>query len=554
MPRGGDPARDFDREDAIHLLFGNGTGRFPEAPTQFLLHGIGSSSAIGDLDADGHLDLVVGGYGIGTSGVAVALGDGRGGFGEARWRALAADRVQFIADVDGDGLRDVVTTNEGRRTGTRNGHVSILFGSGGTSPDRVRSYPVAPTSIVAELHDANGDGIQDLVVLKDGEPPDGPVVPHLAGVQVLPGIGGGEFGPAILTEFVYHPRTFAAGEFDEDGILDFVVEGGECGRWVPALNLYRGRGDGTFYFTGPVCASDSVSALAARDVDRDGHLDVVAILGGRLGVYFGDGNGGLPRLRRFSVGVYPGNGLHFADLDRDGLEDLVTGTLDGPVALAGDGAGEFASPRGFRAVGGEYELARYLGGVGDIDEDGLLDLVTVSQNGYVTVLRNRSFTCNARKCLRGNVNVTAGGAEAVLRINGESGDERGVATLAPREPITVSLATSTAGPRAARYALWVWSGLEIVPIDLRVGGGIVGCLVNPSPAHAGHLPQPTGCRVVGLPLGPCSTGNAPAPMTIRRQRGVGRGASFTIQGVIEDRGSSSPIGLSVTNALRVRVP
>ena len=67
-----------------------------------------SNITAGDLDADGHVDLVVKGT---FSGLRVLLGDGKGGFVEQRYATGGGPANLVLADVNGDGRLDVLTAN-----------------------------------------------------------------------------------------------------------------------------------------------------------------------------------------------------------------------------------------------------------------------------------------------------------------------------------------------------------------------------------------------------------------------------------------------------------
>ena len=78
----------------------------------------------------------------------------------------------------------------------------------------------------------------------------------------------------------------------------------------------------------------------------------------------------------------PAESLVMVDFDQDGNQDLVTGDR-GVRILLGSGDGSFRCQE-------EYALGRRTGplAVGDLDEDGLMDLVMLSYTG-VSVLMNR---------------------------------------------------------------------------------------------------------------------------------------------------------------------
>jgi len=136
--------------------------------------GVVRAVALADLDRDGALDIVAA---RGDSTVSVCLGDGAGRFGSA----INRDVGQFpaalaVGDVNNDGRLDVVVAN------VDDGSISILLGDGtGGLPTRTDIPTGAQPSAVA-LADLNRNGRLDIVVLNFGDEnlrilPDGGTVP-----------------------------------------------------------------------------------------------------------------------------------------------------------------------------------------------------------------------------------------------------------------------------------------------------------------------------------------------------------------------------------------
>ncbi|PSQ73503.1 MAG: hypothetical protein BRD34_02105, partial [Bacteroidetes bacterium QH_6_64_77] len=91
-----------------------------------------SSSTLGDVDGDGHLDLVITGFGGIRPMSTLYLGDGSGGFSEADAGLTGVGSgSSTVGDVDGDGNPDLVITGF-----SDNGPTTTLYlgdGSGGFS-------------------------------------------------------------------------------------------------------------------------------------------------------------------------------------------------------------------------------------------------------------------------------------------------------------------------------------------------------------------------------------------------------------------------------------
>ncbi len=142
------------------VLLGNGDGTFTAAagnPT------VGSNSvfgALGDMNGDGKLDLVTANYG--SNNVTVLLGNGNGTFTAASGSPMAvgsAPNSVALGDVNGDGKLDLMVANGD------SDNLTVLLGNGNGTFTAAAGSPVAvghgPTSV--PLGDMNGDGKLDLV-------------------------------------------------------------------------------------------------------------------------------------------------------------------------------------------------------------------------------------------------------------------------------------------------------------------------------------------------------------------------------------------------------
>lgn len=156
----------------ISVLLGNGNGTF-RAAKNFQSGGMYASSvAVADVNEDGKLDVVVANgcndCAVGSY-VGVLLGNGDGTFQTARLYlsgGYIASGVT-VGDINGDGHIDIVALNCGTTYGTcnREDEIGILFGNGdGTFqlPKKYLSGGTHATAIAAA--DLDGDGRLDLVV------------------------------------------------------------------------------------------------------------------------------------------------------------------------------------------------------------------------------------------------------------------------------------------------------------------------------------------------------------------------------------------------------
>ncbi|MCI1187242.1 T9SS type A sorting domain-containing protein [Hymenobacter sp. DH14] len=196
------------------VFFNDGTGTFVKQPDVAVgLRPIGL--ALGDVDNDGDLDFVTangGLYGVPLNTVSIRLNDGHGAFTATPdpTVGVAPQRVA-LGDIDGDNDLDLLVAGNS----TANGSVFWLRNNGsGTFAIISNSYAGgAPRGLA--LGDLDGDGDLDYVVANWDS------TPHIATTSL--NNGSGSFSTRQAVTFTTSPGDVALGDLDGDGDLDLVT-------------------------------------------------------------------------------------------------------------------------------------------------------------------------------------------------------------------------------------------------------------------------------------------------------------------------------------------
>ncbi|MGI8433048.1 MAG: FG-GAP repeat domain-containing protein [Chthoniobacterales bacterium] len=144
---------------SVGVLLGDGKGQFISAPASpFKGPQDPTALAAGDLTGDGNPDLVVGNNG--SRGLQIFIGDGTGRFRPGpELKPAESCYGPSLADLDGDGKLDVVSTSTGDAQ-----TFSYWLNRGGGTFSPAHSLPCAKGANTLRVADIDHDGLPDLLV------------------------------------------------------------------------------------------------------------------------------------------------------------------------------------------------------------------------------------------------------------------------------------------------------------------------------------------------------------------------------------------------------
>ncbi len=332
-----------------------------------------------------------------------------------------------------------------------------------------RGLDVAPLTIAAG--DFNADGILDFVTLGNGSGTDNP--PLAAGLYATVDLGGppptGILGPIS-------PRTAlpSGASFSPQPVVgDFnrdghldIVTGGQS-----AIYFLPGNGDGTF---GTAISSSTESAveggLVAGDFNGDGILDLAVTnpLLDTVSILIGNGDRTFQSAVDYATGTDPTT-VVTSDFNADGKLDLAV--LDGSGAtvsiLMGNGDGTFKPHVEYSAALSGTSLA-----FGDYNIDGIPDIAVLDTQ------------CTSGSCATsGTVNILIGNGDGTFQTQLEFAAE-----ASPTQLVTTSMPPNGSAPTGIAQIAVISNSQStlslLTPLISQSGGNPIPATISISPGNA----------------------------------------------------------------------
>lgn len=342
---------------------------------------------LGDINGDGRPDIVAA---IATPGstnndfeVSIELNNGSGVYKPGQTVDLGPNFVPtaiVTGDFNGDGKLDIAVLSSSAQS-----LYILLQQANGFVEEPIQIVDSTYQTLNMAVADLNGDHLPDIVI------------PAAEGIVMLLNTGAGHFAAPVLA--TTSQATFVVvADMNGDRKEDLLVSSASYGSGGPITVLL---GDGHGGFDAPITQPDLTSVearFAVADFNHDGKPDIAAVANYITGVsiVFGNGDGtfGLPEVTPLSGSVPYGLSVSAADLNGDGIPDIVAlasnssyyGAFTSIVTLINGGTGSFGVPA-------SYSVQQTVGAalIGNLNSDTYPDILVTSfstQESVVSVLFN----------------------------------------------------------------------------------------------------------------------------------------------------------------------
>ncbi|CAF3792437.1 unnamed protein product [Rotaria sp. Silwood1] len=303
------------KSDNVGVLLGHGNGTFSDTVTYSIdIYSCPNNVDLFDLNNDNHLDIIFstlnGGF------IGIFLGYGNGSFQEMTTYSTGSTSSIYdiaIADFNNDGRHDLALTN------IANDEIIIFYGYGNDSFQLARTYSTGfgsgPYAIAtAKLKNNNQT---DIVVTLWGT----------GNVGILTEYVAAEFGnqKTYTTGSAPQPYSVTVGNFNDDSYIDIaIVNSGS-----DTLDVIFNSGNGTFetQISYAIGSNSYPRYVFAGDINKDNHLDLITAnsKNNSINILMGHGNGSFDIPRVYSTGIdsYP-LAVAIGDVNNDNRPDLIT--------------------------------------------------------------------------------------------------------------------------------------------------------------------------------------------------------------------------------------
>jgi hypothetical protein len=262
--------------------------------------------AVGDLNNDGFVDIVV--TNDASSTISIFLNKGNGTFAnKVDYPFSGAVYSIVIGDLNNDGKADLVATD-----GVNN-LVSIFMNTSTTTISFATKvdYTTGSNPNSVAIGDLNNDGKMDLAVANF----------FSDSVSIFINNGNGTFASKVDYTTGTTPVSVAIGDLNNDGKMDLAVVNYSSA----SVSTFLNNGNGTFATKVDYTTGNVPDSVAIDDLNNDGFMDILTASTGQNAViiFLNDSLGNFTSTTTAFTGFQP-NFVATADFNNDGKVDIIT--------------------------------------------------------------------------------------------------------------------------------------------------------------------------------------------------------------------------------------
>ena len=259
-----------------------------------------------------------------------------------------------LGDINNDGKIDAVVAN-GRHWAETN---YIFYNSGKGFNTMTVLDNVSSTSYATELVDLDNDGDLDIVEINDN-------APHK--IYTNDGLGHFKFYSEVAE--VSDARNIAVGDLDNNGFIDFII----TNRGQQNIICFN-NGKLNFDCVKLQTNQNATIDIAIQDLNGDKLPDLVLANRDNIPneILINKGNRQFTKKLDFGSGTFETRSVAVADMNNDGILDIVTGNVSGSnVIYLGDKNFAFNE----KLLFGDEDTPTYSIALADFNKDGFMDIV-----------------------------------------------------------------------------------------------------------------------------------------------------------------------------------
>ncbi|CAF1365769.1 unnamed protein product [Adineta steineri] len=299
------------------VFFGYGNGCFTQRIDLSTGPNAGTYAiAIGDVNKDNQLDIVV--VNRHASNIGVFLGQGDKNFSKQKTFSTGTNSTPAelaLHDLNNDTFLDLVVSDH------EYDRVFVFLGTGDGEFIRTSDLSTGNSSgpYLILINDFNNDNLLDIAI-GNGD---------VNNVGVFLGDGKGNFSQQITTYIKSGPYAFVAVDFNKDGILDIATANYDSNN----TSILYGNGDGSFKLQNTFSTGDGSLPYAVTngDFNRDNIDDLIIANSGtdNVGILVGNSDGTFRKQKTYSTGR-GSNAVEITigDFNRDNRLDFVSVNLN----------------------------------------------------------------------------------------------------------------------------------------------------------------------------------------------------------------------------------